>query len=91
MIAIHHWPLHHLNIKNAFLPCTLQVEVYMYQPLGFIAFGDSCLVCKFYLFLYGLNQSSWAWFGRFRSALTQFVMVYSCFCAQAKIVILGFL
>ena len=33
MAATHHWPLHQLNIKNAFLHGDLQEEVYMEQRM----------------------------------------------------------
>jgi len=45
MVFIHHWSLHCLDITNVFLHGKLQ-EVYIDQPLGFTASGDSRLVCK---------------------------------------------
>ncbi|KAM7464793.1 hypothetical protein LguiA_032914 [Lonicera macranthoides] len=75
--AIHHWPLYQLDIKNAFLHGELQEEVYMKQPPGFVAQGESNLVCCLRRSLYGLKQSPRAWFGRFSSAVLQFGMARS--------------
>ena len=55
MAAIHHWPLHQLDIKNAFLHGELQEEVYMDQPPGFTTRDGSGLVYQLRHALYGLK------------------------------------
>ena len=46
MAVMCHWPLHQLDIKNAFLHGDLQEKIYMEQPPGFVAQGGYGLVCK---------------------------------------------
>ncbi|RVX13112.1 Retrovirus-related Pol polyprotein from transposon RE1 [Vitis vinifera] len=77
MAAMCSWPLYQLNIKNAFLHGDLAEEVYMKQPLGFVAQGESVLVCRLRRSLYGLKQSPRAWFGRFSSVVQEFGMLRS--------------
>ena len=72
--AIHHWPLYQLDIKNAFLHGELEDEIYMEKPPGFVAQGESSLVCKLRRSLYGLKQSPRAWFGKFSSVVHAFRM-----------------
>ena len=47
----------------------------MEQPLGFVAQGESSLVCKLRRSLYGLKQSPRAWFSRFSSVVQEFDMI----------------
>ena len=64
-----------MDIKNAFLHGDLADEVYMEQPLGFFAEGESGLVCKLRRSLYGLKQSPQAWFSQFSLVVQEFGMI----------------
>ncbi|RVW64718.1 Retrovirus-related Pol polyprotein from transposon RE1 [Vitis vinifera] len=66
-----------LDIKNAFLHGDLAEEVYMEQPPGFVAQGESGLVCRLRRSLYGLKQSPRAWFSHFSSVVQEFGMLRS--------------
>ena len=47
----------------------------MEQPLGFVAQGESGLVCRLRRSLYGLKQSPRVWFDRFSSVVQEFGML----------------
>jgi len=72
LATTHHWPVHQLDIKNAFLNGILDEEVYMAQPPGFVAQRESMKVCKLKKSIYGLKQSPRAWFCRFASTVQDF-------------------
>ena len=63
------WPLHQLNVKNAFLHGDLEEEVYMDIPPGYGTSFETKIVCKLERVLYGLKQSPWAWFSKFSSTM----------------------
>ena len=66
------WPLHQLDIKNAFLNGDLEEEVFMELPPGFGGNFDKKKVCRLKKSLYGLKQSPRAWFERFGKTVKGF-------------------
>ena len=66
------WQLFQLDVKNAFLNGDLKEEVYMEQPLGFVAQGESGKVCRLHKAIYCLKQSPRAWFGKFSEVVLKF-------------------
>ena len=50
------WSFFQLDVKNAFLYGDLQEEVYMEQPLSYVAQGET-KVCRLKKAIYGLKQS----------------------------------
>nr|GEW66022.1 hypothetical protein [Tanacetum cinerariifolium] len=55
-----HWPVHQLDVKNAFLHSDLSETVYIHQPLGFRDFTHPDYVCLLKRSLYGLKQRKYA-------------------------------
>jgi len=62
------WPLHHLDINNAFLNGDLSVEIYMSPHPGLQRQGEN-IVCRLHKSLYGLKQASRQWFSKFTEAV----------------------
>lgn len=77
MATVQGWPLYQLDVSNAFLHETLDEEVYMEQPPGFVAQGElACkLVSKLKKTIYGLRQSSRKWGDHLSNALIEFGLV----------------
>jgi hypothetical protein len=63
------WPIHQLDVKNAFLHCNLSETVYAHQPTDFISPSHSSFVCKLNKSLYGLKQAP-------RSCFLQFTLFF---------------
>jgi len=66
-----------LDISNAFLHGTLQEDIYMAQPKGFVAPEFPNYVCKLNKAIYGLKQAPHASFHRLSESLIDFGFVQS--------------
>ena len=62
LAAARDWPVHQLDVKNAFLHGDLTEQVYCQQPSSFINLDKPDVVCLLRKSLYGLKQAPRAWF-----------------------------
>ena len=69
--------IHQMDVVTAFLNGTLDEEIYMEQPPGYIMEGKENLVCELKRSLYGLKQSSRCWNTVFKQYL-EFINFKQC-------------
>ena len=70
------WPLHQLDINNAFLHAFITEELYMQPPEGYDK-AKLGKVCKLLRSLYGLKQASRQWNKEFTTKLIKYGFVQS--------------
>jgi hypothetical protein len=71
------WSLRQVDVSNAFLHGFLAEDVYMQHPPGFEDVRYPSHVCKLQRSLYGLKQSSHAWYARLSELLLQLGFIAS--------------
>jgi hypothetical protein len=60
--------IHQLDVKTAFLHGSIEEELYMKQPPGYVC-SDSSIVCRLNKALYGLKQASRQWHAKVKEVL----------------------
>jgi hypothetical protein len=78
--VLHHahsrdWPIHQLDVKNAFLHCTLSETICCTHSTGFFNPTHPNLVCRLNKSLYSLKQAPHAWYNWFASYLLYLIFV----------------
>jgi len=63
------WPVHQIDINNAFLYGDLKETVFMLQPPG-LESANYSLVCKLNKAIYGLKQTPRSWFHKLSATLS---------------------
>ena len=61
-----------MDVKIAFLNGSLEEDVYMTQPEGFVSPKDARRICKLRRSIYGLKQASRRWNIRFDQTIKEF-------------------
>jgi hypothetical protein len=77
IVASHQWPIHQLDVKNAFVHGHLEETVYCEQPPGFVDPAHPDYVCLLQKSLYGLKQDPRAWNKQFETYLRSLGFVAS--------------
>jgi hypothetical protein len=77
VVAVRHWQLFQMDVKNAFLNGDLTEEVYMHPPPGY--HHPPHKVCRLRRALYGLKQAPCAWFAKFDFVVAQQGFVSSAY------------
>ena len=58
---IHNFEIHQMDVRTAFLNGTIDYDVFMEQPEGYVDVNHSEFVCKLNKSIYGLKQSARCW------------------------------
>ena len=75
-----------MDVKTTFLNGSVEEEIYMDQPIGFVSKGQENKLCRLERSIYGLKQSSRAWYFRFHKAIISFglSMISEDHCVYVK-------
>jgi hypothetical protein len=70
LAALEDWEIHQMDVKSVFLNGSLEEEIFMEQPQGFISLDYPNKVCLLKKAIYGLKQASYTWNLQFHGVLT---------------------
>ncbi|WVZ51502.1 hypothetical protein U9M48_002646 [Paspalum notatum var. saurae] len=89
LAASHGLLVHQMDVKIAFLNGELDEEIYIDQPVGFVAKGQEGMVCKLLKYLYGLKQAPKQWHEKFDKTLTSadFVVNKADKCVYYRVIL----
>ncbi len=65
LIVHYDYEVHQIDVKTTFLNVILHEHIYMVILEGLTTPSQPNLVSKLFKYIYGLRQSSWAWYERF--------------------------
>ncbi|WVZ71837.1 hypothetical protein U9M48_020372 [Paspalum notatum var. saurae] len=71
------WPVHHMDVKSAFLNGELREQVYVAQLPGFVVAGEEQKVMRLIKALYGLRQAPRAWYAKLDASLASLGLQHS--------------
>lgn len=77
IVVSKHWPIHQLDVKNAFFHGDLSEEVYMKQPPGYVHHSLPHHVFRLRKALYGLKQAPRSWYQHFSVFITSLGFINS--------------
>ena len=69
--------IHQMDVPTAILNGTLEEEIYMHQPTGYVEPGKENLVCRLNKSLYGLKQSPRCWNKAFKEHMKSIKFIQS--------------
>ena len=75
--AYHDYEIWQMDVKTAFLNGSLEEDVYMTQPEGFVIPKNAKKICKLDKSIYGLRQASRRWNIRFDQTVKEFGFIQS--------------
>ena len=80
LAAQHDLEIHQLDVKIAFLYGFIKEDIYMSMPEGYSIPPQPDLMCKLNKSLYGLKQSSRAWYQQ----LDQYLLLHEYHCLESN-------
>ena len=72
LATVKHWHVHQMDVKTAFLQGSIDTEIFMEQPVGYVDKNKPNHVCKLQKGIYGLKQAAREFGNRYISTVKWF-------------------